>query len=135
MNLITWSDSLSVKVPSIDAQHQKLINLINALNNAMLQGKGKEVLGTILLDLVQYTKTHFAYEESVMHKAGYAKLDEHKAEHRKLTGQVEQLVKDYETGKVGISVSLMSFLTDWLRSHIIGRDADYIATLQAKNIQ
>jgi hemerythrin len=59
MALITWNDSLSVKVAEIDEQHKKLIAMINELNDAMRLGKGKDVLGKIVNGLVTYTTTHF----------------------------------------------------------------------------
>lgn len=43
MPLITWSDTLSVKVQQFDDHHKKLIELINQLFNAMMGGKGKDV--------------------------------------------------------------------------------------------
>ena len=39
MSIIQWDESLSVKVKEIDAQHQKLINLLNELFDAMRVGK------------------------------------------------------------------------------------------------
>lgn len=135
MNLINWNASLSVKIGSIDAQHQKLVSIINALNEAMLQGKGKAVLGAILADLAKYTAEHFHHEETLMTQAAYPKFAEHKAEHKRLVEQVEQLARDFESGSTGISVSVMNFLSDWLRNHIMGRDMDYIASMQAKGIR
>ncbi len=135
MNLINWSDSYSVKVPSIDAQHQKLVEMINYLNDAMMQRKGREALGKILADLQKYTVEHFKYEESLMDQAAYAKIPEHKAEHAKLISQVLQLKTDFDSGKATISVSVMNFLSDWLRNHILGRDMDYSAAMVGKGLK
>jgi hemerythrin len=44
MALIDWDASYSVQVDEIDQQHQKLIAMINELNEAMKQRKGKELL-------------------------------------------------------------------------------------------
>ncbi len=52
MALIQWDGSFSVKVAEIDQQHQKLVSMINDLNDAMKQGKGKDVLGKIVNELV-----------------------------------------------------------------------------------
>ena len=43
MALINWNDSFSVNVAVIDQQHKKLVDMINDLNDAMKQGKGKDV--------------------------------------------------------------------------------------------
>jgi len=55
MALMQWNDSLSVNVGMIDKQHQKLVGMINELNDAMRQGKGKDILGKTLNELVAYT--------------------------------------------------------------------------------
>ena len=39
MDFVTWSDKFSVKIPSIDEQHKKLVAVINELYNAMKTGK------------------------------------------------------------------------------------------------
>ena len=39
MSLITWNDTLSIKVEEIDIQHRRLVELINELHDAMSQGK------------------------------------------------------------------------------------------------
>jgi len=63
MALISWNDNLSVHVGEIDRQHQQLIKMINDLDDAMKQGKGKEVLGKIVKGLSDYTAYHFSTEE------------------------------------------------------------------------
>ncbi|MGA2938094.1 MAG: hemerythrin domain-containing protein [Syntrophobacteraceae bacterium] len=64
MALIQWNDSLSVNVVDIDKQHQKLVGMINELNDAMRQGKGKDALGKIVNGLIIYAGTHFKTEET-----------------------------------------------------------------------
>ena len=70
MALIQWSSSLSVKVKQIDDEHQKLIKLINDLNDAMRVGKGKEALGKIINELVNYAAVHFNTEERYFDRLG-----------------------------------------------------------------
>ena len=52
MALITWSSMFSVGVAEIDNQHKKLVELINQLNDAMHAGKGADVMGKVLSELV-----------------------------------------------------------------------------------
>ncbi len=125
MSLITWDDSLSVKVSLFDNQHKKLVDLINTLNDAMRDGKGKEVLEPIIKELVNYAVMHFSAEESYFKKYGYAGASQHIAEHRAFVNEVEKFKKEFEAGSVGLSVKVMSFLSNWLKSHIMGTDKKY----------
>jgi hemerythrin len=47
MPLFAWDESLSVGYEPIDEQHKRLIALINKLHDAMIEGKGQEVLGEL----------------------------------------------------------------------------------------
>lgn len=125
MAIINWSENLSVKIKSIDEQHKKLVLLINNLHDAMRAGKGKDVLGPILDELVSYTKTHFTYEEGLLSKAGYMELQGHKREHTALIDKVEELQKKYKAGNTTITIETMTFLKDWLNGHILGTDRRY----------
>jgi hemerythrin len=55
MALITWSDEYQLGIKEIDAQHQKLVAMINTLHNAMKEGRGKDVIQPILNELLAYT--------------------------------------------------------------------------------
>ncbi|CAK0780008.1 hypothetical protein CCP3SC15_60030 [Gammaproteobacteria bacterium] len=81
MAVIQWSNALALNIVEIDEQHQKLILIINKLNDAMVAGKSKAVLGEVIDDLVNYTKTHFAVEEKYFIRFHYPGTTVHKLEH------------------------------------------------------
>ena len=62
MALVTWDQTYSVSVRRLDEQHQKLFALLNALHEAMRQGKGQAVVQDTLRELATYTVTHFRAE-------------------------------------------------------------------------
>jgi len=125
MALMQWNDSLSVNVGMIDKQHQKLVGMINELNDAMRQGKGKDILGKTLNELVAYTGTHFKLEEKYFDQFGYSEADSHKKGHLDFVAKVYEFKDGFEKGKLGLSISVMDFLSDWLRNHIKGVDKKY----------
>jgi len=125
MALITWNDSMSVNVEEIDKQHQKLVQIINDLHDAMREGKEKEVLGNILTRLIDYTSYHFSTEEKYFDKFGYPDSDPHKKEHRDLLEQVFEFRKAFDEGKALLTIELMNFLKDWLTHHMQGSDKKY----------
>ena len=125
MPLINWEDSLSVKVSEIDAQHNKLVDLINTLHESMKERKGNEVLGAIIDDLVKYALEHFSTEEKYFDQFGYLKASQHKKEHKDFVNKVGAFEKDFDNGKMMLSMEIMDFLKDWLLNHIKKTDMAY----------
>ncbi len=78
---IAWSEKYSVKVKELDNQHKKLIDIINKLDNNMRQGKGKEVLGNVLNEMLDYTRVHFTAEERILRESAYPDYENHIAIH------------------------------------------------------
>jgi hemerythrin len=126
MALIQWSSELSVRVEEIDKQHQKLISMINQLNDAMRQGKGKEVAGKIVDGLVSYTQVHFAAEEKYFSKFGYPETEKHVREHREFARKAAEFRNDFANGKLTLTTQIINFLSDWLKHHIRGTDQKYV---------
>lgn len=136
MPLIEWSDELSVGIDSIDEQHKKLVNMINALNDAMLTGSSNELLGKIFTGLAAYTQKHFAYEENMFAEYGYADSVKHKRQHSELIAQVVELKKNFiENPQATITTDLMQFLKRWLTNHIMKTDKEYTEFLLSKGVK
>ncbi|MEW6198813.1 MAG: bacteriohemerythrin [Planctomycetota bacterium] len=128
MPLITWDQSLSVGVPDLDAQHRRLVDMINDLHDAMAKGQGRDALKPLLTRLAQYTVTHFQAEEQYMRKINYPNLLQHKAEHENLVRRVKELTQSYESNQIALTIETMNFLRDWLTSHIRRVDRQYAPT-------
>lgn len=134
MALFTWNASYSVGISEIDQHHQQLMDMVNELNAAMLDKKGKEVVGGILGKLINYTAMHFAFEEKLMSEHGYPEYAEHKAKHDKMVGKVLSLQKDVDSKKLTVTADVMKFLQDWLNKHIMGTDKKYGPFLNEKGV-
>lgn len=122
MAMMEWSDALKVGHSAIDRDHQKLVGLINELSDAMEDGKGRDVCGRVLDELISYTKTHFAMEEQLMSAHHYAATSQHRAEHAKLVREVVAFQADFKAGTTILSVALLHFLMEWLTHHILASD-------------
>jgi len=135
MSIIEWSDELSVGIASIDKQHQILIELINSLNTAMAEGEANLRIADILASLTSYTRLHFAYEEKLFEKHGYAETKEHKRQHGELIEQINALKERFESDQSGsIGLEIMQFLKNWLTNHIMKTDKHYSAFLLSKGV-
>ena len=122
MALFTWNDDLSVGNSFIDGDHNKLIKLINDFHNAMEQGRGNDVIGKVLNNLVIYTKEHFKREETEMQRIKYPRYLAHKLEHDKLIKEVAELQASFASGKTMLTLKVSKFLRDWLLTHIMQVD-------------
>ena len=132
--MIEWSDRLSVHVKSMDAQHKRLVALVNKLYEAMNLGKSKDVMGTILKDLVGYTENHFKDEEKLLKKYGYSGLSGQQKEHAALVTKVKDLEVSFSSGRGALTMDVMVFLKDWLSKHIMGDDKEYGVYLNSKGV-
>lgn len=125
MPLITWDDSYSVKVREIDSQHKKLVKLINHLDESIKAGKGKEIIDSVLNELVEYTAFHFSFEESLFAKYSYPETNSHAKQHNSLIEQIKVFMRGYQSGKVIIPEDLSDTLMQWLAHHVNGEDKKY----------
>ncbi len=129
MSLLNWSNELSVKINGIDDQHKRLVDLINELYDAMKEGKGKEKLGAVLREMINYTKYHFSAEEKLMLQRNYPEFPQHKAEHDAFTQKVTEFNNQFEAGAMFLSNEVLFFLKDWLVNHIKVTDKKYTSYL------
>ncbi|OPY31218.1 MAG: hypothetical protein A4E32_01668 [Methanomassiliicoccales archaeon PtaU1.Bin124] len=122
MPFVEWSDKLSVGLPEIDDQHKELINILNRLHSAMVEGKGKVVLKDTLADLADYTVTHFYTEERYMTRYRYPQMGQHRLEHEAFVAKVKKFQEDFDAGNATITIELLRFIKEWLVNHISGTD-------------
>jgi hemerythrin len=125
MALVNWNDGMSVGVLAFDNQHKRLFAIINKLHDAMKDGRGKEVLDGVMLELVDYTVYHFLAEEKAFIDSGYAAFAAHKREHDTFTAQLKAARGQAATNAA--TLATMKQLTDWLRNHIMVTDKKYTA--------
>jgi len=125
MGFMEWTDKNKTNVKICDEQHKKLFQMVNTLYEAMKEGKGKDVMGKILNELVDYTIYHFSTEERLMEKYRYPGLIWHQREHMELKEKAKALKEKFESGEYILSIDVMNFLKNWLNNHTIGSDKKY----------
>jgi hemerythrin len=134
MAFVNWNESYSVRINQIDEQHKKLFAIVNNLFEAMKQGKGNDVLGTVLKELENYTRLHLATEENLMKIHNYPRFTAHKMEHDRLVQQVKDLNDQFMNGNAALSIKVSNFLKEWLVNHIQKSDKDYSAYFKKINV-
>jgi len=132
---VEWKDEYSVGIESIDMQHRKLLNLINNLQTAVDYSTGEVFEREALDELVDYTRTHFKYEEGLMEEHAYPAFEAHCREHEKMIARVEQVLAEYREDQDRAMQDAIDFLKDWLINHINGTDKQYSSFLTEKGVK
>ncbi|TVM16270.1 hemerythrin [Oceanidesulfovibrio indonesiensis] len=125
MPQIDWTPDMHIGVAEIDAQHEKLTGMINALCYAYMDGKEREVLSPIINELHDYAHYHFTTEEKYMKQLGerYDFIEQHRAKHGEFFSTVIDFLLRYVSGEdTELTPELLDYLTDWWRDHIMGVD-------------
>ena len=134
MALIEWSDALEMGVTQVDAEHRRLVDVLNRLHAAMLEGRGRARLATAFEELVEYTNTHFASEERLMEQHAYPGLAEHRHAHAALAAQTVEMKAQFEDGYASIGLEVLFFLKQWLTKHILKVDRQYVEYLRGRGV-
>jgi len=121
-DFIEWSDALSVGVKEIDDQHKGLAAMVNELNEGIKGGWGKEARDEVLTRLIEYTKVHFATEESLMTISNYPGVEAHRQQHHNLIDMVGDYIRKYNENPNASNYDFLFFLKRWLVEHIMKDD-------------
>ncbi len=127
--IFKWKDNFSVGIEEIDNQHKRLFEIGGEIYNLATLKDGQDhydEIMALLKGLKDYTVYHFGFEESLMEKYNYDKIEEHKKQHAMF---VEKLV-DLETQEIDsrqkkVILDVLDFVVNWISSHILGSDFKY----------
>ncbi|PKN54012.1 MAG: hypothetical protein CVU56_28830 [Deltaproteobacteria bacterium HGW-Deltaproteobacteria-14] len=125
MEFARWTEDLVTGHPQVDTQHRRWYALVNELHEAIVAGRGDEVLGAALRAVYDYTDFHFSAEEGLMQAHHYPAFGSHRATHLALKRQVKDLIERNATRKV-LPLTVGLFLGNWLRDHIETVDRRFI---------
>lgn len=119
-----WSAKYEVNIPSIDREHREMFVMIGELGNTLEAGK-ESALPPMVINLFARVSEHFVHEEEIMSQTKYEALEAHKAEHYHVACEMRDILRNYESGKTTFNDSVVSFLSDWLKMHIVKTDMLY----------
>jgi len=133
MPKIEWSEKFSVGFQEIDEQHKKWIDIINNLHGAIMeQTGGEDLTQTIINEMLEYGRIHFAFEEKFLREKGYPDLNSHKSVHRNFMVTLRDKLEEDRSGGMVLNREVMLMLTNWLQDHILNEDMRYSLFFKAK---
>lgn len=127
MPFIQWEKSFSVGTAALDADHRRLLEILNRIHESWQHNPSKAVLDRLFDELLDYTDGHFAREESRLADMDYPDLVLHQRQHDRLRETVlafrtRHLASDTPDA---LTEEMAQFLKTWLMDHILGEDMKY----------
>lgn len=131
MTILTWNDQFILGIASIDQQHQRLVDIINQLDEAVAVGGEPQAILELTDALIDYTSYHFTHEEALMRQAGYNRTEyaRHKLQHDQFVARVVLERENAATDPDAVSAELLEFLVEWLSEHILVSDKQMVLEL------
>ncbi|MCK4704444.1 MAG: hemerythrin family protein [Gammaproteobacteria bacterium] len=127
-----WKPSYSVGVELFDKDHQKLFALMLEMYKALNHLPSKEEAKAVLVQLKDYTETHFSREEALMKKYEYPDFEAHCVQHEEMKNKIDEFQSKFDEEDVTVSKDVLHYLEDWLINHILITDKKYTDFFNAK---
>lgn len=138
MPRFVWSSDYDIGIKVIDQQHQRIVDYINQVyaapkpdNTSAEPSTARAALKEVLTNLVDYTYSHFAFEEAMLEEVEYTDLQEHQLTHQNFRSVVEQMRARCDGGD-DVSNELAELLQKWLIQHILTDDRRYAAVIKQR---
>jgi hemerythrin len=139
--LFVWENKYSVGVPSLDAQHKRFFEITNDILN-IADNKSSPVLKKdltlLLIELGKYALNHLSYEENCINRYKCPGYESHTLIHDTYRKKIEVYLHSMRNKDTDIKVlakEAAEFSRDWLSSHILNKDREYIPCLTEKNVK
>ncbi|RLF42194.1 MAG: hypothetical protein DRN17_08030, partial [Thermoplasmata archaeon] len=125
IDIFPWDGNFNTGIEEIDTQHRQLVSILNRLATHIVYESSRDVLSTILDELIDYTLYHFESEEAIWHQyfSGKELETEHKATHQEFIDTVVRLKEEQSSRSYDVlAKDTLGFLTQWLAAHILEAD-------------
>jgi hemerythrin len=121
LQAIQWTNEFAVGVEEIDEQHRALVGMIIALDARTHCDPSPETTRSLLTQLNDYVRDHFALEERLMGGGGCTPelVARHFGEHAYFRSVLKDLTTDFEMGRRDITIPLIEHLVHWFLHHIV----------------
>jgi len=122
---VAWSDSFSMGVKQLDEQRKELLAFVDGLLHPIADSKEEASFWDTIRQAEQYVKDHFATEDKYMLLTRFPGYNEHKNAHDQFVQTIADNMKCLKAGETPIPEKFISFMKNWMLSHIAIMDKRY----------
>ena len=124
MAIFEWQECFFIGVAPIDEHHLHLVELLNKTHRDFLRQVPSDILSELFEELIDYATYHFSAEEQVMLESGFPNIKQHKQEHANFSREIIEMHNNYLKKQKPFFLEILTFLQDWLKSHILQSDRE-----------
>jgi cyclic di-GMP phosphodiesterase len=128
---VSWDDSLSTGIGTIDEHHRYLFDLINDLYDVVVHKRGARNVARLIKALDAYAKVHFRAEAMMMAHYGSSGIQQQEHQHHAFERQVQEFYQEFHVNPLVAQFDILHYLRTWLVSHIQVEDAKLSALVAA----
>ena len=134
MKFFYWNKNFEIGIANLDAQHRRLVDLINGLAELITDGGKLPQVQTLIGQLMDYAANHFSDEEEllILSSLPQENKDQHKAAHKAFVDKTQTLFKRKDLLQAEVAEQVLEFLTTWLISHILGTDMKLAQSIKSE---
>lgn len=123
-------------IEAVDNQHQRLVDMVAQLDHVRKTSypsmeQKQEAVGNVVSEMIDYTISHFAFEESLMEDAQYKFFNAHKRIHELLIKRAGEYKERWLAGE-DIADELHDVLHRWLFNHIRNDDKAFAPSVKKR---
>jgi len=107
------TEEMLTGIDELDTQHGYFLELVRAISEVGDQGNSAQA-SALILEIVRYTQSHFAFEETLMKVYGYPELEHHVAQHAEILRSISGVMSSPEVNLAKLKLQLLK----WLSGHI-----------------
>jgi hemerythrin-like metal-binding protein len=134
VSVLPWTDDFCVGVPELDAQHRRLVELLDSLEEAFRSDENWEQQEAAFIELARYVEHHFNAEEVFMREVGYPHLEEHIHMHLHFQGRFNNIQTRFWRCEEDLGPEVLKFLSHWIQKHTLQEDQKYAAWLKEQRL-
>lgn len=127
---LEWSETLSVDIPEIDAEHRAFIETVNQLNTVLAARASREEVERIMTALSEDARNHFRHEQRLFQQYGYPQTRQHALIHGQIQRRLLAIAKEFRDAEFDREwIALGLEIKHTLVAHLLEEDMKYKAFL------
>lgn len=132
--MIEWDNKYSVDISIVDAEHKKLIDIINKAIVSKEQNYSSEKTNDVINEMVKYTYKQSSIEVTGMLKFNFFEYQLHRNELLNFMDSTISSYKDLTMDNYQLINETLEFLKNWFLNHIVKTDKKNINNINESGL-